>query len=382
MKNNTMDLLAYTGAFWKGKLYCLSRECNLLFSVNPEDGKTEFVDTIPEEDTLTTFICGIMTVWNDKLIFTPNKTKKIWIYDLISGQWDNVAIKECDDHCLDAGSFYQIYIYNDKIFLVGSGYPAILCVDLENKSCDYIEGPYKDMLTRHPDPDHIYFWYYGVQLENDLYLASCLDNQVLRFDMDTQEYHWIKMGDDGPGYQGIAWDGSNFWLSPRSGGDITKWDGKKEVTTLSLPGELKQHAEYIWGVCYDGKQIVLPATTHTNTILVNVQNDTLQIQKQQYSMYGQLDNGMIINQTINGDLSIITDGSSWKTCHTAIHTDQLQQFYKEKHLPVFKEKTLYHEDSWNSMLSLDSFLTFTKSQSETNVSSTGQVGKQIWEQIR
>lgn len=380
MKNNVVDLFTYTGAYWKGKLYCMARDCNLLFSVDLQDGKTELIDVIPKEDTLTSFICGIMTVWNDKLIFTPQKTKKIWIYDLVSKQWDNITIKE-NDHCYGTGSVYQIYTYNDKIFLVGSGYPAILCLDLKNSSCDYIEEPYKDALARHPEPDYMYFWYFGVQLENSLYLASCLDNYVLKFDMDTLEYHWVKVGNDSSAYWSMAWDGNNFWLSPRSGDNIIKWDGKETVTKFPLPSELKQHPKYTWGACYDGKQIVLPATTHTNTILINPQKDTLQIQKQQYSMYNQLDNGMIITQTTDGELSVKT-GDSVQTYKITTDTDQLRQFYKDKNLSIFKGQTISHETQKNSLLSLENFLALTKTASQNKSISEGQIGKAIWETIR
>lgn len=380
MKNNVLDLFTYTGAYWNGRLYCLARNCNLLFAVNLQNGKTELIDVIPGEDTLINFICATITVWNNKLIFTPNQTKKIWIYDLVSRQWDGLTIRKYD-HCIGAGPINQVYKYNNKIFLIGSGYPAILCLDLENNSCEYIEGPYKDMLTRHPKPDYLYFWFYGVHLENSLYLASCLDNYVLKFNMDTLSYQWLKIGEDSTTYWGMAWDGNNFWLSPRSGDDIIKWDGKKTVTKIPLPSKLKQHMKYIWGVCYDGELIILSATNHTNTILINPHNNTLQIRKQQYTMYGQLDNGMIISQTTDGELSV-KNGDSIQTYRITTDTDQLRQFYEDKYLPIFKGRTLYHEASKNSILSLESFLALTKTASQSMPASEGQVGKAIWEKIR
>lgn len=382
MKKNVLDLFTYIGTYWEGKIYCLARDFNLLFSVDLQDGTTELIDVIPKEDILSNFICGIMTIWNEKIIFTPKKTKKIWIYDLISRQWDSAEIKD-SDHCYDAGSIYQIYTYNDKIFLVGGGYPAILCLDLENNSCDYIEEPYKDMLTRHPEPDYMYFWYYGVQLENSLYLASCLDNYVLEFNMGTLEYHWIKVGDNSDTYRGIAWDGNNFWLRSQSGGAIIKWDGKETIVKFPLPDELKQHPEYIWGICYDGKQIILPATTHTNTILIDPQKNTLQIQKQQYTMYGRSYNGnsIVISQTTEGELSVKIDDSV-QTYKITIDTDQLRQFYEDKNIPVFKGQTLYHEAPQNSLLSLENFLALTGASSQNKSIPDGQVGKAIWESIR
>lgn len=380
MKNNKLDLFTYTGTYWNGKLYCLARDCNLLFSVDLQDGKTEPIDAIPEEDVLTPFICGIMTVWNNKLILTPGKTKKIWIYDLVSGQWQNLILKE-QDHIIGTGVFCQTHIYKNKLFLVGSGYPAILCLDLENNSCKYIEEPYNDIVARRPNPDYLYFWYFGVTLDNALYLASGLDNYVLKFNMHTLSYDWIKIGDNSASYWGMGWDGRNFWLSPRSGSDIIKWDGKNTVKHLPLPDKLKQHTGYAWGVIHDDDHIVLSATNHANTIFIDTANDTLHIQKQQYTMYGQLDNSMIISQTIDGELSV-KNGDSVQTYRITTDTDQLRQFYENKNLPIFKGQTLYHEVSKNSILSLESFLALTKTASQNKSASEGQVGKAIWEKIR
>lgn len=380
MKNNVIDLLTYTGAYWKGKLYCLARDCNLLFAVDLQNGETELVDVIPEQDTLTSFICGIMSVWNDKLIFTPNKEKKIWIYDLVSRQWDSLPIKD-HDHIFGTSVFYQIHLYNTKMFLVGGGFPAIVCLDLENNSIEYIDNPYKDILTRHPNPDYLYFWYFGVKSDNKLYFASCLDNYVLILNMDTLEYDWIKVGDNDNTYLGMTYDGNNFWLSPRLGDNIIKWDGKKEIVNIPLPSELKKHPEYLWGACYDGKQIILPATNHQNTILINIENDSLKIQNQQYTMFSQLDNGMIVSQTTDGNLSV-QNGDSVHTYKLTVDTDQLNEFYKKKNLPVFKGQNLYYEGAKNSISSLESFLALTKSASEHKPATEGQIGKTIWEAIR
>lgn len=380
MKNKALDLITYTGVYWNGKLYCLARDYNLLFSVNLQDGKTELIDAIPEEDVLTPLICGIMTVWNNKIIFTPNKTKKIWIYDLVSEQWQNLILKE-QDHLIGTGNICQTHIYKNKLFLVGSGYPAILCLDLENNSCKYIKDPYNDIAARHPNPDYLYFWYFGVTLDNALYLASNLDNYVLKFNMDTLAYDWIKIGDDNATYWGMTWDGSNFWLSPRPGGDIIKWDGKNTVKHLPLPDELKQHTDYVWGIIYDGDKIVLSAINHTNTIFIDTANDTLQIQKQQYTMYGQLDNGMVVSQSLDGKLTVKT-GDTAHEYNPSIDMEQLKQFYENKGLSVFNSQTLYHEAPVPSLLSLENYLALTQKADPQKTAADGSVGKNIWEAIR
>lgn len=381
MKNNTIDLLAYRCTYWEGKLYCLTRDFNLLFSVDPQSGAIELVDVIPGETALTDSTCGAINVWNGKLILTPSRTRKIWIYDLASKHWERLDVKECDHWGI--GSFPQTYIYNDTIFLIGSSYPAILCVDLKNNSCDYIEAPYKEIMSRHSDIDYNYFLAHGAQIKNTVYFASCLDNFVLKFDMETREHQWIEIGDKNHVYSAMTWDGENFWLSPRLDGDIVKWDGRENIQFLSLPQELKQIVPvYSWAACFDGSQVVLPHVSYPKSILIDIHNNSLQFCDQQYCLFMRLDNGMVVSQTADGDLSVSTEDSSRKTYHIAVEAGQLAQFYKEKNLQIFESQILYHEVPGHPLLSLEGFLTFSGSEVQNKPTPDGQIGKTIWENIR
>lgn len=380
MENNKINLLICRCTYWEGKLYCLARDFNLVFSIDPQDGTIELLDVVPEGDILTPYLCGAMNAWGGKLIFTPNITKKIWLYDLTTKHWGGVAIKEYEHW--GPGGIYQTYVYENKLFLIGGSYPAIICFDPENSSCDYIEEPYKEIMARQPDVDHHYFRPHGVRSENTLYLASCLDNFVLKFDMETRKHQWIKVGEDGHRYSGIAWDGRHFWLSPFKNADLVKWDGNKDIKTLSISHNLEQEpTKYIWGVCYDDSQIIFPCASHPKGIRIDTTNDTLQFYDEQYSLYTRLDNGMVVSQTINGDLTIRTDGSSSKTYHPAVDIGELAQFYKDQNKKIFLEQTLYYEESNHFLTSLESFTSLAKPEFENNQTASEQVGKTIWEAI-
>lgn len=379
--NNMINLSIHRCTYWEEKLYCMAREFNLLFSIDIQDGTVNPIDAIPQEHILSNFICGHITIHNNKLIISPFKTKKIWIYDLLSKHWDSITIKE-RDNLYGLGGFFQTYIYNNSLFLIGCGYPAIICLDLENYSCYYIEEPYQDLLSRHPDIDFFYFRTQGVLLNNNLYLASCLDNYVLKFDFETKKYHWIKIGSDDYVYSEITWDGNNFWLSPRLNCDIVKWDGKDKIEILSMPPELKPSLNtYAWTACYDGNHVIFPCVSHPKSIIVDIQRNAFKIEERQYNLYTRLDNGMIISQTSNGELSIKSDDTI-KKYHPSIDIEYLRQFYEKKNLSIFNGGTLYHETPASSLLSLENYLAFLKSVSQEKLETEGQVGKEIWEAIR
>lgn len=49
-----------------------------------------------------------------------------------------------------------------------------------------------------------------------LYLASCVDNTVLKFNLKTNEYKWLSIGSDDNKFSGIVYSLNDFWLSPRT----------------------------------------------------------------------------------------------------------------------------------------------------------------------
>ena len=381
--------------YHKGKLYCLAKDLNLLFSIDLQDGSIDLMDAVPGEDVLSSYLSGSIAVWNHTLILAPNKTKKIWLYDLITKQWNGVPIKEAD--CRESGGFYQTYIWNNKAFLIGGGYPAIICLDLEKNTCDHITKPYKEMMDRNPDSSYLYFRPNGVRIEDTLYLASCLDNYVLTFDMASLEHQWIKIGPDSSAYSGIAWDGTDFWLSPRSNNDIIRWDGRENVKAYPLPDEFSQHSEYVWDACFDGRQMVFPAVNHERNIQLDPENDSLHVYDEHYTLFKRLDNGIVVRQNNNADLTVTTEIHSVENSSMEIHSvesfsekvfpvsveaDRLRQFYEERNLSIYKENTLYYETAGSQMLSLKGFLNFANSGFQHRSDSDGTVGQAIWEKIR
>ncbi len=376
--------------YQEGKLYCLAKDFNLLFSIDLQDGSVDLMDAVPGEDVLSSYLSGSIAVWNHTLILAPNKTKKIWLYDLIKKQWNGLPIKETD--CRESGGFYQTYVCHDKVFFAGGGYPAILCLDMKNNTCEYITEPYKEMIDRNPDSDYLYFRPNGVRIEDTLYLASCLDNYVLTFDMASLEHQWIEVGPDGYTYSGIAWDGSHFWLSPRSNKDIIRWDGRENVKAYPLPDEFRQHPEYVWDACFDGRQVVFPAVNHEKNLQLDTEKDSLHVYGEHYTLFKRFDNGIVIRQTNNADLTVTTEKYSVekysvekyseRVFPVSIEADQLRRFYEERNLSIYKENTLYYETADSQILSLKGFLNFANSGFQHRPDSEGTVGQAIWEKIR
>lgn len=375
-----INLLAYRCAYWNGKLYCMAQNLNLLFSIDLENGTTELVASIPEENARMDAACGDIKVWNDKLIFSPNVIKKLWIYDLVSKHWDSIEI---DYPHWGAGTFSQIHIYQDTAFLIGASYAAIACVNLKDHSCHYIKTPYKESAARYTGKRFYFFYFNSVRIKDTLYLASCVNNFVLKFDLATKTHKWIQVGDKENVYSEIAWDGESFWLSPRKKGDIIKWDGGTGTEILPLSTIPDNEAHYVWHIMNNGKEILLSNTFQHKSISIDKETNDLHVSDTSYSLLSQLDNGMLVTQTTDGKLLIKEENLSDRVFFPTTDSDQLNLFFrKEKNMPVFSPDSLYYEMPGHPILSLEGFLSYTEKQSNIPVSATSTTGKAIWEAIK
>ena len=132
--------------------------------------------------------------------------------------------------------------YRDKIFNCGiaiqslqslkelaSRYPAVVVLDLINEEMKYCEGMYTDYLKKQSDKQvDVFFIGEFVYINNLVYIASCLQNMILKFNLNTLEHEYIQIGDKSNHYAGIGYDGSYFYLSPRNKKDAVKWEGSKK----------------------------------------------------------------------------------------------------------------------------------------------------------
>jgi hypothetical protein len=110
-----------------------------------------------------------------------------------------------------------------------------------------------------------------------------------------------------------------------------------------------------------------------------------------------LDNGIVVRQNNNADLTVTTEKLSVENSSMEIHSvesfsekvfpvsveaDRLRQFYEERNLSIYKENTLYYETAGSQILSLKGFLNFANSGFQHRSDSDGTVGQAIWEKIR
>lgn len=269
----------------ENKLYFFSRDWNALYTVNLRSKEITFVSRIPEEDVLAKRLCAGIVHYKGKLIFSPMMAKKIWIYDLENNQWIGLERKRMVDEEFCQEIFRAIK-YKNYLLFIGSNYPAIIRMDLDTYELSYLTEPYA-FLKPLKDEVECYFRYDCCLKNNQLLLASCLNNYVLCINLDTFDFSWCEVGDKGFRYSGIVWDGKDYWLSPRTGTPIVRWNGKDIVEYIPLPEELRNEMYNFLGITYHDGKVILPGMLQNKTLIIepNTYNESLKICNGQYTFY-------------------------------------------------------------------------------------------------
>lgn len=282
------------------KIYIFTRDFNLFYVADLSDGRLLFFEQLPEADFLEKRLVSKIIFWNNELYFIPFSNNDIWIYLLESREWEKIEIKKQQINYSSA-CFQNAVIYKDSMFLFGGRYPSIIKIDLITKAITYISKPIeeknklmKEKIIRTP-----YFRGKPLRIENMLYLASCMDNSVLLFNMDNCDYQWIEVGSKENTYSGIEKRGMDFWIAPRQNSPIVKWDGKDGVVEYKLDKISDLENIYFADISKRENDLIIYAFRNKCFSLLISKNDEIKKERHDYSFYKEID-GECIYQNIDG----------------------------------------------------------------------------------
>jgi hypothetical protein len=129
-----------------------------------------------------------------------------------------IALKQCIEQ---TGAFVGALGYEKYLFLIPNNYPAIVKYDVETEKLQYFDQ-HLDLFIQIVNGEKkiggfcIHSGY--------LYLASPVDDQLLRIDVETGEEQIVTTGTSHScGCMGIISDGKDLWLLPYFGYVITRW---------------------------------------------------------------------------------------------------------------------------------------------------------------
>ncbi len=293
-------------------LYFIDSECNIIYKMEIKTGVISIVGSIPEENLLAPRLSAKIVHIDKKLYFSPMNAKKIWRYDLQTEEWKGFSRKTYGKTSF--GHMFQAIEYDKKIFFIGCSYPAIIALDTVTEKTEYIEKPYEYLDGKAREENDSYFRTDYVKKYKKIYMASCVSNEVFIFDLETQEFEFVTIGESYFRYSGIAYDGKQFYLSPRKNTPIVKWDGKN-TEYYTLPSIYNDRNEMIFGgVWCDADKIVLPSVFWDKSIVIENKDElySLKILNESFYFYKTIDNETTVNLKQPNIMTIKFRENEWK----------------------------------------------------------------------
>lgn len=287
------------------ELWFSARDFNGIFRVDLINGEIKYVGILPNELYYKSRLCVKLIRIHEKIIFIPTNANNIWIYNRNSKEWSELPIKPITN-AKDNHKFFQIVKYKEFIYLIGANYPAIIKLDTKTNEIKYIDDMFTKLKNKKEEVSDVFFYISIVQKEEYLYLASCVSNEIFKFNMETYDYEVYEVGDSNNRYSGIAWDGNNFWLSPRVNNVVIKWDGNETYEEFILGDEFNRNIFNFHGIIYDGTNLIMPGLEKDATIYINPNNsDKIKIERKKYNFMKILDNSMLVFQDSDSRLVIV-----------------------------------------------------------------------------
>ncbi len=276
-------------------LFFVDSRYNIIYKMDIEREVISIVGSIPEESLLSNRLVGSIVYVNGCLFFAPMNAKKLWKMKLSSNEWKGYEIRNIETYPFD--SFFQSIVFKNKLYLIGCEYPAIVVLDLLTDEMEYVEAPYEHLQEPKKNNNDCYFRCDNVLVDNCLYLATCVSNEILKFNLDTYEFSFIRIGDDSNRFVGIAFDGNWFCLAPRKTGSIVFWNGENMVNAIDLPDQYNNNSRMIFGgICYQSDSFCLPAVFEDNSIVLRKEGEEYcpQLYSEKYLFYRWIDSDTMV----------------------------------------------------------------------------------------
>ncbi len=304
-------------------MYFIPDEMNLLCTMRLADGEVSILSSIPEEKINQTGLSLKLEYQAGKLIVIPYMVKALWIYDIRSETWQKVTIRNEEQ----AGKFVSSVLFNDKLYLFPAFYKYIVCVDLMTYSVTYLEQIYVEFSALSSEED-CFFDYNFTRCGDVLYIAEQRTNLVLQFNLATEEYTWLQIGNPNQKWLANAWDGTYFYFVPMTQGRLLRWNGQDEYVEYDLPDDCR-YDRYgpVNANIIDGKLVL--QGYNCDTILYDLKDMSCHTEPVRYNYAYKIREDFYTGHDMATDRFVIQDGSNRLEYTCILDSGMLQKYLRE-----------------------------------------------------
>jgi hypothetical protein len=263
------------------KIYFTIYWRNQLFSMDLINGVVELIGEFSDEDSYPIALYNTATVCNGKAYFSPVTANAIGVFNIetktTSGILENERYRK---------EYYPVYhrvhTIGERVYFIGYCKPAITCLDTNNNTFSYYDDWVKEI---HSD-EKIVVWLYDSCVSGQFIAAvSNTTSNVVVFDTITKLSKVYNIGNGISGFEGICYDGKDFWLAPKELRCVIKWNPwtATYVEFIDFPLGFKRGATNVWGM-FGNSNYVWVLSCHSNMLLkINVNTGAMFCEKEFFS---------------------------------------------------------------------------------------------------
>lgn len=255
--------------------YAASNEYNALFKIDLDTGNCTYIMLFPEEKLNGVRLFVKANRINKKIYFIPASAKKVAVYDMETGNMDNIMIdlpeRDKYPHYNPSRKFNGSVVFDKYLFMVPCTYPGIIRIDTDNMEVTCFDswiGEEEYLFRKSPMVDG-----------NCFLVPSVVNNMVLEFDMRACNGRLFHVGAHNFGCWSMCKNGNEYWLAPQNPGPIIKWNPVSDeiVEYDNYPLDFEGKNFYFTQIYGRGSSLyIIPAYANMG---IKINTDTGQMEK-------------------------------------------------------------------------------------------------------
>ena len=166
-------------------LWCTALDFNGLFRIDPNTLETQYIGAFPDEKETGYLLFDKIVQYEEKLYFAPYNAENIGVYDKRTGKIDSIPVPAKKKNEKQCERYADVFVYDNYIFITGCRNKDILKVDTRTEDVTVIDG-WKNQFLIHRDEKNAYFFSYGCQSGDLLYIPFQYANAMCVFHMNNQ----------------------------------------------------------------------------------------------------------------------------------------------------------------------------------------------------
>ena len=327
-----------------------ARNYNMCVSCDEKFDNWAIVTSLPEEKFCSFQLCRKMFIWNQYLIFVPYEARKINILNLDTKEWNVIDIKADRNK---SKRFIGAQLLDDKLWLFGSYYMAIVCINLNTLEIEY----FTDLFVENIDGRDMLFRGSGCIVGDSIYNPMAIDNAVCIINFKDRSVEKAIVGLNNK-YSGICYDGNNLWLSPRNDEKIVCVDKNlKIIKEYDLPSQHKWGELTFSGVYKRGNSIFFPSFQQCyKSVEIDCISQRVTVKDKAYFFVDNINDGTLVGQQLDGTL-VLFEGTNETEYLVGLERDDVIQYLRscEEKIEFMKEvnSTIIRE---NDIIGLEQFI--------------------------